>query len=286
MATRKKPPARGSRQLTLDAPAEVPSRTLVEEVEAAFLEYSMSVIVSRALPDVRDGLKPVQRRILWAMHDANLRPDRPFVKCARVVGDVMANYHPHGDTAIYDALVRMGQSFSLTAILVDKHGNFGSPSDPPAASRYTECRLSQVAMEMLAGIDEGTVDFEPNYDGSRTEPVVVPARFPNLLVNGSQGIAGGMAISTPPHNLLEVCNAAIRLIDKPDVTLSELMRHVKGPDFPTGGLIMGDDGIKDAYRTGRGTVRVRAVHEIEQGKRGGQAIILTEIPFQTSIDTI
>src|SRR5689334_16801047 len=286
MATRKKPPARGSRQLTLDAPADVPSRTLVEEVEAAFLEYSMSVIVSRALPDVRDGLKPVQKRILWAMHDAGLRPDRPFVKCARVIGDVMANYHPHGDAAIYDALVRMGQDFSLTGPLIDKHGNFGSPSDPPAASRYTECRLSGISMEMLAGIDEGTVDFEPNYDASRTEPVVLPARFPNLLVNGSQGIAVGMATNIPPHNLAEVCNAALKLIDKPDASLSDLMRIVKGPDFPTGGLIMGDDGIKDAFRTGRGTIRVRARHELEAGKRGAQAIVLTEVPFQTSVDAI
>src|SRR6478672_4999943 len=285
---RKKTPARGSNQLTLDAPPQVnaPSRTLVEEVEAAFLEYSMSVIVSRALPDVRDGLKPVHRRILWAMHDANLRPDRPFVKCARVVGDVMANYHPHGDSAIYDALVRMGQPFSLTAPLIEKHGNFGSPADPPAASRYTECRLSQLAMELLAGIDEGTVDHEPNYDASRTQPVVLPARFPNLLVNGAQGIAVGLATNIPPHNLAEVCNAALKLIDKPDATLAELMRIVKGPDFPTGGFIMGDDGIKDALRTGRGTIRVRARHEIEQIRRGGQAIVLTEVPFQTSVDAI
>ncbi len=274
-------------QLTLEPPSEIPTRTLQEEVEGAFLEYAMSVIVQRALPDVRDGLKPVHRRILWAMHDANLRPDRPFVKCARVVGEVMANYHPHGDSAIYEALVRMGQTFSLTGPLIDKHGNFGSPSDPPAASRYTECRLSALAMELLAGIDEGTVDSEPNYDASRTEPVVLPARFPNLLVNGAQGIAVGMATNIPPHNLAEVCNAAVKLIDKPDVTLSELMRIVKGPDFPTGGLIMGDDGIKDAFRTGRGTIRVRAVHEIEElPRRGGQAIVLTEVPFQTSVDTI
>ena len=272
-------------QLTLDA-ADIETRTLAEEVEAAFLEYSMSVIVSRALPDVRDGLKPVHRRILWAMHDANLRPDRAFVKCARVVGDVMANYHPHGDAAIYDALVRMGQQFSLTAPLVDKHGNFGSPSDPPAASRYTECRLSTVAMEMLAGIDEGTVDFEPNYDASRREPVVLPARFPNLLVNGAQGIAVGMATNIPPHNMAEVCNAALKVIDKPDATLSELMRIVKGPDFPTGGFIMGRDGIADAYRTGRGTVRVRAAHIIESARRGGDAIVLTDVPFQTSVDAI
>jgi DNA gyrase subunit A len=288
MARRKSP----ANQLTLDGQttregdAAIPTRTLVEEVEAAFLEYSMSVIVARALPDVRDGLKPVQRRILWAMHDSNLRPDRPFVKCARVVGDVMANYHPHGDSAIYDALVRMGQPFSLTAPLIDKHGNFGSPSDPPAASRYTECRLSPLAMELLAGIDEGTVDFDPNYDSSRTEPIVLPARFPNLLVNGSQGIAVGMATNIPPHNLAEVCNAALKLIDKPDTTLAELMRIVKGPDFPTGGLIMGDDGIKDAFRTGRGTIRVRARHEIEAGRRGSQAIVLTEVPFQTSVDAI
>jgi DNA gyrase subunit A len=278
---------KATNQMTLEASADIPTRTLQEEVEGAFLEYAMSVIVQRALPDVRDGLKPVQRRILWAMHDANLRPDRPFVKCARVVGEVMANYHPHGDTSIYEALVRMGQTFSLTAPLIDKHGNFGSPSDPPAASRYTECRLSPLAMELLAGIDEGTVDFEPNYDASRNEPVVLPARFPNLLVNGSQGIAVGMATNIPPHNLAEICNAAVKLIDKPDVTLSELMRIVKGPDFPTGGLIMGDDGIKDAFRTGRGTVRVRALHQIEDlPRRGGQAIVLTEVPFQTSVDAI
>jgi DNA gyrase subunit A len=276
-----------SNQLTLEEPSDIPTRTLQEEVEAAFLEYSMSVIVQRALPDVRDGLKPVQRRILWAMHDANLRPDRPFVKCARVVGDVMANYHPHGDASIYEALVRMGQPFSLTAPLIDKHGNFGSPSDPPAASRYTECRLAELAMQLLAGIDEGTVDFEPNYDASRSEPTVLPARFPNLLVNGAQGIAVGMATNIPPHNLAEVCNAAIKLIDKPDASLTELMRVVKGPDFPSGGLIMGDDGIKDALRTGRGTVRVRAVHTIEElPRRGGQAIVLTEVPFQTSVDAI
>src|SRR3954465_7488951 len=278
---------KATNQLTLAPPSEMPTRTLAEEVEAAFLEYSMSVIVSRALPDVRDGMKPVQRRILWAMHDANLRPDRPFVKCARVVGDVMANYHPHGDSAIYGALVPMGQPFSLTRPPIDKHATFGSPADPPAASRYTECRLSAIAMELLAGIDEGTVDFEPNYDSSRTEPVVLPARFPNLLVSGAQGIAVGMATNIPPHNLAEVCNAALKLIDKPETTLAELMRVVKGPDFPTGGLIMGDDGIKDAFRTGRGTVRVRAVHTIEDlPRRGGQAIVLTEVPFQTSVDAI
>ena len=280
MARRK---ASGNSQ-TLFENAPIP-RTLAEEVESAFLDYSMSVIVSRALPDVRDGLKPVHRRILWAMHDAGLRPDRPFVKCARVVGDVMANYHPHGDGAIYDALVRLGQDFSLSNPLVDKHGNFGSPADPPAASRYTECRLSMIATELLAGIDEGTVDFEPNYDASRDEPLVLPGRFPNLLVNGQQGIAVGMATNIPPHNLGEVCAAALKLMAKPDTPLSELMRSIKGPDFPTGALIMGDDAIKDAYRTGRGSLRLRAVTEIETSRRG-PAIVITQIPYQTSVDAI
>ena len=265
--------------------APVASRTLAEEVESAFLDYSMSVIVSRALPDVRDGLKPVHRRILWAMHDAGLRPDRPFVKCARVVGDVMGRFHPHGDTAIYDALVRLGQDFSLSHPLIDKHGNFGSPADPPAAQRYTECRLSALAAEMLAGIDEGTVDFEPSYDASDEEPVVLPSRFPNLLVNGNQGIAVGMATNIPPHNLGEICDAALRLIDRPETTLDALMKIVRGPDFPTGALIMGDDGIADAYRTGRGSIRLRAVTSLEESRRG-QAIVVTEIPYQTSVDAI
>lgn len=265
--------------------APIANRTLAEEVETAFLDYSMSVIVSRALPDVRDGLKPVHRRILWSMYDGGLRPDRPFVKCARVVGDVMGRYHPHGDTAIYDALVRMGQDFSLTAPLVDKHGNFGSPSDAPAASRYTECRLSPVAMELLAGIDEGTVDFVPNYDASAQEPSVLPARFPNLLVNGTQGIAVGMATNIPPHSLTEVIDATLLLIDRPDATLSELMRKVKGPDFPTGGQIMGREGIVDAYRTGRGSIRLRAVTALEETRRG-PAIVVTETPYQVSVDAI
>jgi DNA gyrase subunit A len=265
--------------------APVASRTLAEEVESAFLDYSMSVIVSRALPDVRDGLKPVHRRILWAMHDAGLRPDRPFVKCARVVGDVMGRFHPHGDTAIYDALVRLGQDFSLSHVLIDKHGNFGSPADPPAAQRYTECRLSLLATEMLAGIDEGTVDFEPSYDASDEEPVVLPSRFPNLLVNGNQGIAVGMATNIPPHNLGEICDAAVMLIERPETTPEALMKIVRGPDFPTGALIMGDDGIADAYRTGRGSIRLRAVTSIEESRRG-PAIVVTEIPYQTSVDAI
>ncbi|HEY5011920.1 MAG TPA: DNA gyrase subunit A [Acidimicrobiia bacterium] len=265
--------------------APVASRTLVDEVESSFLDYSMSVIVSRALPDARDGLKPVHRRILWAMHDAGLRPDRPFVKCARVVGDVMGRFHPHGDTAIYDALVRLGQDFSLSHPLIDKHGNFGSPADPPAAQRYTECRLSVLATEMLAGIDEGTVDFEPSYDASDEEPVVLPSRFPNLLVNGNQGIAVGMATNIPPHNLGEICDAAVLLIERPETTPDALMKIVRGPDFPTGALIMGDDGIADAYRTGRGSIRLRAVTGIEESRRG-PVIVVTEIPYQTSVDAI
>src|SRR4051812_14090337 len=281
MARRKSPSASGD---TLFA-APIVTRTLAEEVESSYLDYSMSVIVSRALPDARDGLKPVHRRILWAMHDSGLRPDRPFVKCARVVGDVMGRFHPHGDAAIYDSLVRMGQDFALSHPLVDKHGNFGSPSDPPAAARYTECRLSPIAMELLAAIDEGTVDFQPNYDGGDEEPVVLPGRFPNLLVNGQHGIAVGMATSIPTHNLGEVCDAALKLIQKPDATLADLMKKVKGPDFPTGGLIMGGDGIKDAYRTGRGTIRLRAVTNIEPTRRG-DAIVVTEIPYQTSVDAI
>ncbi len=264
---------------------EVASRTLAEEVESAFLDYSMSVIVSRALPDVRDGLKPVQRRILWAMHDTGMRPDRPFVKCARVVGDVMGRFHPHGDTAIYDALVRLGQDFSLPHPLVDKHGNFGSPADPPAAQRYTECRLSVLATEMLAGIDEGTVEREPNYDATGEEPVVLPSRFPNLLVNGNQGIAVGMATNIPPHNLAEICDAALALIERPDTPAEKLAKLVKGPDFPTGALIMGSEGIADAYRTGRGSIRLRAVTSLEQSRRG-PAIVVTEIPYQVSIDAI
>ncbi|HEX5614420.1 MAG TPA: DNA topoisomerase (ATP-hydrolyzing) [Acidimicrobiia bacterium] len=272
-----------SAQLTLDVP--VPTRALSEEVEAAFLDYSMSVIVSRALPDVRDGLKPVHRRILWAMHDAGLRPDRSFVKCARVVGDVMGRFHPHGDTAIYEALVRLGQDFSLPHPLVDKHGNFGSPSDPPAAQRYTECRLSEMAMRMLADIDEDTVDVVPNYDASDEEPSVLPARFPNLLVNGGQGIAVGMATNIPPHNLAEVCAAALHVIDHPGATAERLAKFVTGPDFPTGALIMGRDGIDEAYRTGRGSLRLRARTELEETRRG-TAIVVTEVPYQTSVDAI
>jgi DNA gyrase subunit A len=259
-----------------------------EEMERSFLDYAMSVIVARALPDVRDGLKPVHRRILYGMFDVGLRPDRQHTKCARVVGHVMGNFHPHGEGAIYDALARMVQDFSLRVPLVDGHGSFGSP-DPesqPAAMRYTECRLAPVALQMLAGIDEETVDFTDSYDGKTQEPVVLPSRFPNLLVNGSQGIAVGMATNIPPHNLGEVIDATAHLLDHPNATSDDLMEFVKGPDFPTGALILGRSGIMDAYRTGRGSIKLRAVAEIEESGAGGDRIVVTEIPYQTSVESI
>ena len=258
-----------------------------EEMERSFLEYSMSVIVSRALPDVRDGLKPVHRRILYSMFEQNLRPDRPHVKCAAVVGEVMGTFHPHGDAAIYDALVRMVQDFSMRHPLVDGHGSFGGPGpdEGPAAMRYTECRLQALALDLMAGIDEDTVDFEPNYANSTQQPVVLPARFPNLLVNGSQGIAVGMATNIPPHNMGEVIDAAVHVLEHPEATPDELMAFVKGPDFPTGGQILGRQGILDAYRTGRGSVKMRAVAEIEEG-RDTTRVVVTEIPYQTSVPVI
>ncbi len=259
---------------------------LQEEMERSFLEYAMSVIMARALPDVRDGLKPVHRRIIWDMEEQGFRPDRPFVKSARVSGDTMAKYHPHGDGAIYDALVRMAQPFSLRHPLIDFHGNYGSPDFGPAASRYTECRLHPLAMQMLADIDENTVDMTTTYDGSREEPIVLPARFPNLLVNGSQGIAVGMATNIPPHNLGEVIDATIHLIDHPEATSDDLMAFVKGPDFPTGGSILGRAGILDAYRTGRGSVKMRAKASIEETRRGGYEIVVTEMPYQTSVSAV
>jgi DNA gyrase subunit A len=246
----------------------------------------MSVIMSRALPDVRDGLKPVHRRIIWDMDQQGFRPDRPFVKCARVTGDTMARYHPHGDGAIYDALVRMAQPFSLRHPLIDFHGNYGSPDFGPAASRYTESRLHPLAMQLLADIDEDTVDLIPTYDGTAEEPIVLPSRFPNLLVNGSQGIAVGMATSIPPHNLGEVVDATLHLIDNPDATSADLMKFVKGPDFPTGGLILGREGIKDAYKTGRGSIKMRAKVAIEEGQRGQMRIVVTELPYQASCSAI
>lgn len=252
-----------------------------EEMERSFLEYAMSVIVSRALPDARDGLKPVHRRILYGMMDVGARSDRPYMKCARVTGDVMGKYHPHGDGSIYDALARMAQSFSLRHPLVDGHGNFGSPDHPPAASRYTECRLAVLANRMLDGIDEDTVDFADNYSGEFREPTVLPSRFPNLLVNGSQGIAVGMATNIPPHNLGEVIDATTHLIDHPDATPDDLMQFVTGPDFPTGALILGRSGILDAYRTGRGSIRMRARMEIEESK-GATFIVASELPYQSS----
>ncbi|MGQ0616165.1 MAG: DNA gyrase subunit A [Acidimicrobiia bacterium] len=256
-----------------------------EEMERSFLDYAMSVITSRALPDVRDGLKPVHRRILWAMEELGNRPDRPWMKCARVVGEVMGKYHPHGDGGIYDALVRMAQNFSLRHPLVAGHGNFGSPDFGPAASRYTESRLAPIALMMLADIDEDTVDFIDNYSGEFQQPDVLPARFPNLLVNGSQGIAVGMATNIPPHNLGEVVDATLHLIDHPEATADDLMHFVKGPDFPTGALIMGRQGIMDAYRTGKGSIRMRAKAEIEEGARADQ-IVVTELPYQVGVSAV
>ena len=233
------------------------------EMEASFLEYAYSVIYSRALPDARDGLKPVQRRILYIMREMGLRPDKPHIKCARVVGQVMGLLHPHGDTAIYDALVRMGQDWSMRLPMIDGHGNFGSLDAGPAAYRYTECRLDSPALAMVDGLDEDTVDFRPNYDGKETEPAVLPSAIPNLLVNGATGIAVGMATNMAPHNLVEVVGALKYLLANPKAQLDELMRYIPGPDFPTGGKIIGLDGIRDAYATGRGTLKLRASARIE-----------------------
>ncbi len=255
------------------------------EMEQSFLEYAMSVIVARALPDARDGLKPVHRRIMWSMYDQGHTPARSHVKCATVVGHVIGNYHPHGDTAIYDSMVRMGQKFSLRDTLIDPHGNFGSPDDPPAAYRYTECRLTPLAMQMLADIDEDTVNFRPNFDGKQNEPVVLPSRFPNLLVNGSQGIAVGMATNIPPHNLREVVDAVVYLLDNDDASVDDLMEFIKGPDFPTGAQILGRIGINDAYHSGRGSIKMRAVAEIVEGKTS-DSIIVTEVPYQVSVEQI
>jgi DNA gyrase subunit A len=262
---------------------------LQEEMERSFLDYAVSVITARALPDARDGLKPVQRRILYGMYDQGLRPDRKHKKSASAVGDVMSKYHPHDSTAIYDALARMAQDFSLREPLVDGHGNFGSPdpNDRPAAARYTEARLAPLAMAVVGEIDEDTVDFEDTYDGENTEPSVLPARYPNMLVNGAGGIAVGMATNIPPHNLGEVIDAAIHMIDNPDATPKDLMNFVKGPDFPTGALILGKKGIEEAYKTGRGSIKMRAVAEIDEGGRRGELrIVVTEVPYQTSVEVI
>ncbi len=265
--------------------ARVETVVIQDEMRTSYLDYAMSVIVGRALPDVRDGLKPVHRRILFSMDETGLRPDRPYRKCASAVGDVMKKYHPHGDSAIYDALVRMGQDFSIRYELIDGHGNFGSvDGDPAAAMRYTESRLSRLAMEMLRDIDEETVDFVPNYDGYEEEPLVLPARFPNLLANGATGIAVGMATNIPPHNLGELIDATIALIDDPSLTAVDLMSYVPGPDFPTGGLILGNQGAYEAYTTGRGSIKVRAVCTIEEPEAGRdrERIVVTEIPYMVN----
>jgi DNA gyrase subunit A len=261
-------------------PGRIESRELEQEMRSSFLDYAMSVIVSRALPDVRDGLKPVHRRVLYGMHEAGLQPNRPYKKSAATVGDVMGKYHPHGDSAIYDTLVRMAQPFSLRYPLVDGQGNFGSiDDDPPAAMRYTEARLSRIATELLRDIDADTVDFEPNYDESRRQPSVLPSRFPNLLVNGSTGIAVGMATNMPPHQLGETIDAIVAMIDNPAIDVEGLMKHIKGPDFPTGAYIVGRAGIRDAYRTGRGRIVMRARAHIEELRGGKSAIVVSELPY-------
>jgi DNA gyrase subunit A len=253
-----------------------------KEMKKSFLEYSMSVIVSRALPDVRDGLKPVHRRILYTMFENSLTPDKPYRKCADTVGSVLGRYHPHGDASVYDALVRMAQKFSLRYPLVDGHGNFGSiDGDPPAAYRYTEAKMSKISLEMLSDINKETIPYTSNYDDRLKEPAVLPSRYPNLLVNGSTGIAVGMATNIPPHNLGEVIDGVSLLIDNPDATLDELMECIKGPDFPTGGIIMGRSGIRAAYGTGRGKITLRAKTEVEEIK-GRNCIIVTEIPYMVN----
>ncbi|MFO1184133.1 MAG: DNA gyrase subunit A [Bauldia sp.] len=267
--------------------SDINAVSISDEMRRSYLDYAMSVIVSRALPDVRDGLKPVHRRVLYSMHENGHTPDRKYVKSAVVVGDVMGKYHPHGDQAIYDALVRMAQDFSMRMPLIDGQGNFGSvDGDPPAAMRYTECRLTRVAMTLQADIDKDTVDFQPNYDGNEREPVVLPARFPNLLVNGAGGIAVGMATNIPPHNLGEVIDAVVTLIDKPATDLQAIMEIVKGPDFPTGGYILGRGGIRSAYQTGRGSIVMRGKVDVETVRREREALIVTEIPYQVNKATM
>jgi DNA gyrase subunit A len=274
-------------ELTPDTPSNIIPRDIGAEMKASYIDYSMSVIVGRALPDVRDGLKPVHRRIMYAMHDQGMASNKKYSKCAGVVGEVLKKYHPHGDSAVYDAMVRMVQDFSLLHPLIDGQGNFGSvDGDPAAAYRYTECRLSKFGEELLADIDQETVDFTANFDGTTTEPVVMPSRAPNLLVNGSSGIAVGMATNIPPHNLAETCEAAISLIKDPKLDTKELQKIMKGPDFPTGGIIRGKTGIRDYFETGRGSVRVQARTEIEDIKGNRQAIIITELPYQVNKATL
>ena len=266
-----------------DPPSDIRPISIAEEMKRSYLDYAMSVIVSRALPDARDGLKPVHRRILYSMHENGHTPDKKYVKSARVVGDVMGKYHPHGDQAIYDALVRMAQDFSMRLPLIDGQGNYGSvDGDPPAAMRYTECRLADSAMSLLEDIDKDTVDFQANYDGNEREPVVLPARFPNLLANGAGGIAVGMATNIPPHNLGELIDACVALIDNPALSIEELIGIIPGPDFPTGGVILGHQGIRAAYHTGRGSIVMRGKVEIEVLRGDREAIIISEIPYQVN----
>ncbi|HZD89072.1 MAG TPA: DNA gyrase subunit A, partial [Pseudolabrys sp.] len=268
-------------------PSDVRPISITEEMKRSYLDYAMSVIVSRALPDVRDGLKPVHRRILYSMHEQGHTPDKKYVKSSRVVGDVMGKYHPHGDQAIYDALVRMAQDFSMRLELIDGQGNFGSvDGDPPAAMRYTECKLEKAAMALLDDIDKDTVDFQDNYDGAEREPVVLPARFPNLLVNGAGGIAVGMATNIPPHNLGELIDACYALIDDPALSIDDLINIVPGPDFPTGGIILGHGGIRSAYHTGRGSIVMRGKVDFETIRKEREAIIVTEIPYQVNKATM
>jgi len=268
-------------------PADIKPVSILDEMKRSYLDYAMSVIVSRALPDVRDGLKPVHRRILYAMHELNFMPDRPYNKSARTVGETMGKFHPHGDLAIYDALVRMAQDFSMRAPLIDGQGNFGSvDGDPPAASRYTEARLDRLALALLDDLDKDTVDFKPNYDEKELEPVVLPARFPNLLVNGAGGIAVGMATNIPPHNLGETIDGLLAMMDKPDITLDELMEHIPGPDFPTGASILGRAGVRAAYATGRGSIIMRAKVAVEELRKDREALIVSEIPYQVNKATL
>ncbi len=268
-------------------PPDIRPVSITEEMKRSYLDYAMSVIVSRALPDARDGLKPVHRRILYSMHEQGHTPDKKYVKSARIVGDVMGKYHPHGDQAIYDALVRMAQDFSMRLMLIDGQGNFGSvDGDPPAAMRYTESRLAKPAMSLLADIDSDTVDFQANYDGNEREPVVLPARFPNLLVNGAGGIAVGMATNIPPHNLGEMIDACVAMIDDPAISIDDLNAIIPGPDFPTGGVILGRGGIRNAYHTGRGSIVMRGKVEIETVRKEREAIVITEIPFQVNKATM
>ena len=281
------PPPPGAPEPPPPTPHDITPITIEEEMKRSYLDYAMSVIVARALPDARDGLKPVHRRILHSMNENGHTPDKKHVKSARIVGDVMGKYHPHGDQAIYDALVRMAQDFSMRLPLIDGQGNFGSvDDDPPAAMRYTESRLTKAAMALLADIDEDTVNFQENYDGNEREPVVMPARFPNLLVNGAGGIAVGMATNIPPHNLGEVVDACVALIDDPGLSIEDLIGIVPGPDFPTGGIILGRQGIRSAYHLGRGSIVMRGKVSIETLRGDREAIIVTEIPYQVNKATM